>query len=59
MYILSAIARAWRKWRERNRARRQLRALDDHLLRDIGIRRDSIDEYVEGHTHSGRMAGQY
>jgi len=36
--------RTWltRKWQERE-ARRQLGALSDHMLRDIGLRRDQID----------------
>ena len=48
MYVLSTFTSAWRAYRAKNRARRQLRKLDDHLLRDIGIRRDQIDAYVNG-----------
>lgn len=47
MYIFSAIVRGWRAWRDRNRSRNQLRALDDRMLRDIGIRRDDIDAFVD------------
>lgn len=46
MYILSSLLRAWRARRDRIRTRRELRALDDHMLQDIGIRRDQIDLYA-------------
>lgn len=46
MYILSTIARAWRTRRNKKRIGSQLRSLDDHLLRDIGIRRDEINHYA-------------
>jgi uncharacterized protein YjiS (DUF1127 family) len=43
--LLAAIRRitaALRLWRRRARARRQLPALSDHLLKDIGLRRDAL-----------------
>ena len=52
MPILSALLQAWRARQERIRTRRQLRALDDHMLQDIGIRRDQIDFYAS--THGAR-----
>jgi uncharacterized protein YjiS (DUF1127 family) len=39
---LRRIAAALRLWRRRARARRQLPALSDHLLKDIGLRRDAL-----------------
>jgi uncharacterized protein YjiS (DUF1127 family) len=42
---LAAIRRivvAMRLWRERARARQQLRQLNDHLLRDVGLRREHL-----------------
>ena len=41
---LSALSRAWA---ERRRTRLELRQLDDHMLRDIGITR--VDADVEAH----------
>ncbi len=46
MYTLSGLLQAWRAHRARMRTRRELRALDNHLLKDIGIRRDQIDSYA-------------
>lgn len=40
--------RRFRMWRERRSAIRQLAALDDHLLRDIGIERSGIEVAVNG-----------
>jgi len=40
--FLHRIAAAIRLWRERARSRPQLRELNDHLLRDIGLRRDDV-----------------
>ena len=42
---LTAIRRivaAIRRWREHARSRQQLRALSDHLLKDIGLRREDV-----------------
>jgi uncharacterized protein YjiS (DUF1127 family) len=36
------IVTAIRRWREHARSRQQLRALDDGLLRDIGLRREDV-----------------
>lgn len=43
--LLTAIRRivaAIRRWRGRARSRQQLRELSDHLLKDIGLRRDAL-----------------
>jgi uncharacterized protein YjiS (DUF1127 family) len=43
--VLTAIrltAAAIRRWRERARSRQQLRELSDHMLRDIGLRREDL-----------------
>src|SRR5262245_42877074 len=40
--------RAYALWRERKAAVRQLRALDDRTLRDIGVNRGEIDWVVYG-----------
>ena len=42
---LSAILRivaAIRRWSDRSRSRQELRELNDHLLKDIGIRREEL-----------------
>jgi uncharacterized protein YjiS (DUF1127 family) len=36
------IIAATRRWRERARSRHQLRELSDHMLRDIGLRREDV-----------------
>lgn len=56
MYIMSSVTRAWRARRARNRIRSQLRGLDDHLLRDIGIRRDEIDHYADATRYDPTLA---
>lgn len=38
---LTAVVRAIRNWRQRKDLKK-LRAMDDHMLRDIGITRDEI-----------------
>jgi len=40
--------RAYALWRERSRAVRELRALDDRTLRDIGVNRSEIEWVVYG-----------
>ena len=42
------LAGAYRRSRVRAAAMRQLKAMDDHLLRDIGIRREDIPAAVAG-----------
>ncbi len=42
--LLNAVAR----WNTRHAQRRRLNYLPDHLLRDIGIRRDQLDTLVSG-----------
>jgi uncharacterized protein YjiS (DUF1127 family) len=36
------VVAAIRRWRERARSRQQLRELSDHMLRDIGLRREDL-----------------
>ncbi|MGI9292659.1 MAG: DUF1127 domain-containing protein [Pseudomonadales bacterium] len=45
MKSMTALTSVVRKWRERRATVRDLRALNDHLLRDIGITRSEIDAY--------------
>jgi uncharacterized protein YjiS (DUF1127 family) len=40
--VIRRITASSRLWRERARSRPQLRELNDHLLRDIGLRRDDV-----------------
>jgi uncharacterized protein YjiS (DUF1127 family) len=40
--VISRIVTAIRLWRVRARSRQQLRALSDHLLTDIGLRREGM-----------------
>ncbi len=37
-----------RDWNTRRLAKAELRAMPAHLLNDIGIRRELIDQYVDG-----------
>ena len=37
-----------RAWNRKHRTLRELRALDDHVLADIGLSRDAIRPVVEG-----------
>jgi uncharacterized protein YjiS (DUF1127 family) len=43
---LAAAASALAAWRQRRRSRLHLMALDDHLLRDIGISRADMEQEV-------------
>ena len=40
--VIRRIVAAIRQWREHARSRQQLRALDDRLLKDIGLRREDV-----------------
>ena len=44
---LHEIAHMVHVWQERAQARRQLAELDDHLLRDIGVDRDSLRHEID------------
>ena len=50
-FVLSRLERAidsYRAWRDRHAALRELHALDDRLLRDIGLTRADFDGVVRG-----------
>jgi len=40
-------------WNLRRKARKQLHAMSDFLLADIGITRDEIDAHVDGNSQRG------
>ncbi len=47
----TALGRSWRayaRWRKHQRAMAQLAALDNHMLKDIGIDRSEIEAAVRG-----------
>jgi uncharacterized protein YjiS (DUF1127 family) len=46
--LFLAAGRAVAEWRRRERAYRELIALDDHSLADIGVHRSQIRALVEG-----------
>ncbi len=46
-HALHEIVHTMHVWQERARARRQLAELDDHLLRDIGVDRDSLRHEID------------
>jgi uncharacterized protein YjiS (DUF1127 family) len=49
--IRRIVAAMWR-WRNRARSGRQLRELSDHLLKDIGLRREDVGyEFPKPFTH--------
>jgi uncharacterized protein YjiS (DUF1127 family) len=54
-WVNDSLARAGR-WQRRRLARRELMALDDHLLEDIGLRRWEIDGVVKGMFPEGAAA---
>jgi uncharacterized protein YjiS (DUF1127 family) len=39
---LRRLIRLLRRWRERSHSRRELHELDDHILQDIGLSRDTL-----------------
>ena len=55
---LSKLAHSWREWfetrHEQQRAYRELMALDDSSLSDIGIARGNIPYVVSGRKHAQR-----
>jgi uncharacterized protein YjiS (DUF1127 family) len=40
--VIRLTVAAIRRWRERARSQQQLRELSDHMLRDIGVRREDL-----------------
>ena len=54
---VSANDSAFNTWHKRRIAIRELRALDDHTLKDIGLSRSQIPSVVEGLLDQSRTAG--
>jgi uncharacterized protein YjiS (DUF1127 family) len=50
--ILHGMLVRFRHWKRTRRAERELLALDDRLLKDIGICRTDIPDAVRGHAQS-------
>jgi len=50
--VLRGILFRFKHWRRSRRAERELLALDDRLLKDIGICRTDIPDAVRGHAQS-------
>ncbi len=48
-----------RRWHKRRKAIAELGALDNHMLRDIGIRRGSIREVVDAQLRLHAGAGRW
>jgi len=46
--MFAPLTRRFHAWHMRNITRRKLRMLDDRLLSDMGIERDSIGDFVAG-----------
>ncbi len=55
--MLRQIKAAIMQWHERRRAIRNLAAMPDHLLADIGIERHAIDAVVSGLQNRRKAAG--
>lgn len=49
----AAVTAALARWRDKRRSVVRLSDLDDHLLADIGLRRDQIDEVAQ----AGKLEG--
>jgi uncharacterized protein YjiS (DUF1127 family) len=56
--VFIAATNAWAGWRQRRRAYRELMALDDRLLADIGIRRTDISAIFDGKVRRESVAVQ-
>ena len=57
--LFAAIAKGIVAWRERRAAERELRSLDDRMLRDIGISRSDIPYVAAGHPVSVKAEEAY
>jgi uncharacterized protein YjiS (DUF1127 family) len=51
--VFGAIFRRWRERRRRNAALRDLRALSDRALKDMGLTRGEIVAAVDGQVYRG------
>lgn len=56
--MMSEMFENLQRWRERRQAIRQLSAMPDHLLTDIGIERGNIEAVVHGLHAQQRTARQ-
>lgn len=54
--LIINVYRNLRQWHRRRKAIRELAALDDRLLNDIGIERSEIERLVDGRTKSSPSA---
>ena len=55
--LLAVLVKSLAAWGERRTASRELHALDDRMLRDIGITRGDIPAVVAGMTAAGHVDG--
>ncbi len=54
--LIMNVYRHLRQWHKRRKAIRELAALDDRLLNDIGIERSEIERLVDGRAKSSPSA---
>lgn len=53
---MNSVIESLRRWQERRTAIRQLAAMPDHLLHDIGVERGNIQTIVSGLQARQRLA---
>lgn len=51
---VATLARAVRRWHERNRARRALHGMSDRQLADVGLARHDIEAALRGDSRRAR-----
>lgn len=56
--MLHTLGNTFAQWRERRRAIRDLAAMPDHLLKDIGVERHAISDVVNGLQTRQRLANR-